>query len=400
MQILLVQETDWVQRNPVHQHHLMERLSRIGHRVLVVDYDILWHARTEYSLVTQRRRFSRVSRVFKDVGIEVIRPPIVRLPLLCHLSWMFTSLKEVSQLINRFRPDVLIALTLTNAFLLALLAARRGIPMVLCVLEPYHTMSAMKALWPAAQILEALSYRAVDRVVVFNKALVSYVQRLGARPERVCRLPTGVDLERFHPSLNGSAVREAYGLSPDDAVLLFMGWLYEFCGLREIAEAILADEQIPSNVRLLVVGDGDLYDELAARRERLGDRLILTGRQPYEQIPEFVAAADVCLLPSRVNKTTREIVPMKVYEYMASGKAVVATQLPGLLAEFGVNGGIVYGDGPVDVLKKAVALAMKPEERARLGKANRQYVEQYANWDVTTAQLEELLISTIREQAP
>ncbi|MGA9347869.1 MAG: glycosyltransferase [Anaerolineae bacterium] len=400
MRILLVQETDWVRRNPVHQHHLMERLVRRGHTVVVVDYDVLWQSRPERSLLVRRQEFPSVSKVFDDAGIRVVRPAILRVPFLCHASWVPTSLWEMYRLMRQYRPDVLVGLTLSNAFLVSLLASRASIPAVLCVLEPYHTMSSLRPLWPVTRLLETLSYRVADRVVVFNERLVAYVHRLGARPERVCRLPTGVDLKRFHPALEGVAVRETYGLTQNDRVLFFMGWLYPFCGLREMALALAQGSQIPSDIKLLVVGDGDIYEDVVQLRKSLGleDRIILTGKQPYERIPEFVAAADVCLLPSLENDTTREIVPMKVYEYLAAGKPVVATRLPGLVAEFGTNSGVVYADGPVDALQKAAALAARPEEKARLGMASRRYVEEHADWERAAALFEELLLSVQRER--
>jgi len=51
-------------------------------------------------------------------------------------------------------------------------------------------------------------------------------------------IPAGVDLERFNPGVDGSAIREKYGIKKDDILLFFMGWIYEFSGMKEVAESI------------------------------------------------------------------------------------------------------------------------------------------------------------------
>jgi len=108
-------------------------------------------------------------------------------------------------------------------------------------------------------------------------------------------------------------------------------------------------------VKLLIVGDGDALEELQRKRAELGleDYVVLAGKQPYEKIPEFIAASDICLLPAHDNAIMRDIVPIKMYEYMAMGKPVIATRLHGLLREFGDDNGVLWIDQSKDSLKKS-----------------------------------------------
>lgn len=107
------------------------------------------------------------------------------------------------------------------------------------------------------------------------------------------------------------------------------------------------------------MGEGDLYPELLQIREKhnLQDHLILTGRQPYGKIPEFIGTADICLLPAHNNKVMQDIVPIKMYEYMACGKPVISTKLPGIIKEFGYDNGVEYVDDPKEVTDKAIRLS-------------------------------------------
>ena len=74
----------------------------------------------------------------------------------------------------------------------------------------------------------------------------------------------------------------------------------------------------------------------------MDNQVILTGKQPYECIPKFLAAADICLLPAYpTEKIIQDIVPIKMYEYMAMGKPVITTKLPGVMKEFGEDRGVI-----------------------------------------------------------
>ena len=393
LRILIVQETNWIERNVIHQHHLAERLVRRGHHVQVIDYDVLWPEKQSRSWWQPRQVFPAINKVLDGVTVPVTRPATLQLPLLCHMSWSLSSLAEVRRLIAGQELDAVVGLTLTNSYLLARLLGRAGVPFVNVVLEPYHTMMPERWVRPLARRVEQLALRAADAVVVFTPQMQQYVCEMGARQDRVSTLRTGVSLDLFRPDGNGSAYRTELGLPEDKWVLFFMGWLYDFSGLRQIVGRLAGEPSLLGAARLLIVGDGDLYAELrqTVDNAKLGDRVLLTGRQPYDRIPGLVAAADVCLLPSLENDTTRDIVPMKVYEYLAAGKPVVASRLPGLLAEFGQEGGILYGDGPVDVVRRAVALAKEPAEVERLGAAGRRAAEENADWENTTERFEEIL---------
>lgn len=67
-----------------------------------------------------------------------------------------------------------------------------------------------------------------DLVLSINKGLRDYMIQMGAQKEKTEVIRTGIDFERFNPDLDGSAVREKLGITEDDIVLFFMGWLYDF----------------------------------------------------------------------------------------------------------------------------------------------------------------------------
>ncbi|MFN2117151.1 MAG: glycosyltransferase family 4 protein [Candidatus Promineifilaceae bacterium] len=394
LRILEVQETNWLDRNVIQPHHILERLVERGHSVQIIDYDILWPQRQDRSLMEGRKLFPSVNRVIPGVTIPVIRPSTIHLPLLCHLSWTMNSLRELQRLLDTFQPDVVIGYSLTNSYFMALLVQSRGVPFVSMVLEPYHTMVPQQWAKSVAKLMEKKAEQTADRVFVFTPKMSEYIEGMGVRKERITIFRTGVSPKIFSVGVNGQDKRADLGIKEDDWVLFFMGWLYDFSGLKEIVQTVMSDPSILEDKRLLIVGDGDLYEELCRLVEQYGlsQRVILTGRVPFADIPALLATADVCLLPSQENDITRDIVPMKVYEYLAAGRPVVASSLPGLVTEFGEDNGILYGAGSLDVFAKALAMSEQQEFAHALAAKGREFAEKNANWEETADHFEEVLL--------
>jgi glycosyltransferase involved in cell wall biosynthesis len=134
-----------------------------------------------------------------------------------------------------------------------------------------------------------------------------------------------------------------------------MGFLYHFAGLKELALELANNKH--ENLKLLIVGDGDAYSDLQKIVEKhdLSEKVLLVGKKPYNEIPGFLAATDICILPAYPDEEImQDIVPIKIYEYMAMGKPVITTMLPGIMKEFGKENGISYVNNPADVPKKTL----------------------------------------------
>ena len=177
-----------------------------------------------------------------------------------------------------------------------------------------------------------------------------------------------------------------------------MGWVYPFSGLREVVATLVAGEGKEARARLLVVGKGDSWSELTqiVEKDSVQDRIKIVGFQPYSEMPSYLAAADVCLLPARNVETMRNIVPIKMYEYLAAGKPVIATRLPGLMKEFGEGHGVVYVDGPEQVVSKAMELSQKGTLN-ELGAAGRARVAEN-DWDSITDTFESYLAAIVNRR--
>jgi glycosyltransferase involved in cell wall biosynthesis len=390
--IFLVQETDWFEKGPLQQHHLMERLSLKGYEIRVIDHEIVWKTHGKQELRSKRRVFNNVSRVYNGANVTVVRPKIIKIPHLDYISLVFSRKKEIKRQIKEFNPDVIVGFQILSAYLAMRAAKKNNIPFIYYWTDAYHTQIPFKVYQPIGEYIEKQILKNADRVIVINEKLKDFVVERESDPERTQVEKAGVDFERFHPEINGSEIREKYGIEKDDFVLFFVGWLYHFAGLKEIAIGLSKIKDEKPKIKLLIVGDGDAFDDLRRIIDKyhLDNQVILAGKQPYENIPEFIAAADICLLPAYpTEKIMQDIVPIKLYEYMACGKPVIATKLPGVMKEFGDGNGVIYVDKPEEVLNKAVELIEKGTLKEH-GLKVREFVKKY-NWDDIVADFEGVL---------
>jgi glycosyltransferase involved in cell wall biosynthesis len=395
MKILLVQESDWLKKGPHQQHQLADRLSLRGHQIRAIDYEILWRTQGKRGLYSRRQVFNNIAKSCHGAKVTVIRPGIVKVPSLDYASLVFTHRKEIERQIREFSPDVIIGFSILNSYLVAKAARRNAIPFIYYWIDVLHRLIPFKPFQPLGRILEGKTLQQADKVLVINDKLKDYVTKIGASAKRTQVLRAGIDIEQFNPQQNGSPVRKQYGLKKNDLVLFFMGWLYNFSGLKEVALQVA--ETKDDRLKLLVVGEGDAYDELRQIKQKynLKQRLILTGKKPYQQMPAFIAASDICLLPAYPDeKIMQDIVPIKMYEYMAMAKPVVSTRLPGVIREFGEGNGVVYVSQPEDAIKKASQLTRDGSQK-RLGARARRFVEQYS-WDNITDEFEKILKEVVK----
>ena len=389
MKILLLHEADWIKRGPHQHHHLMDRMALRGHEVRVIDYEYLWKEDKERKIITGRSEIKGAYKIFKDADITLIRPGMIKITGLDMASILYFHQKEIKKQIKEFKPDVILAFGILNAYLGMRQAKKNHIPFAYYLIDHLHTLLPTELTRKTAKQFEKRTIQGADKVFVINKGLRDYAVEMGANVDKISIVPAGVDLETFNPQVDGSYIREKYGIKKDDVLLFFMGWIYDFSGMKEVAESISSTDD--ERFKLMIVGDGDLYEPLTKMKseKNLDGKLILTGKIPFAQIPEHVAAADICLLPAYKNEIMMNIVPIKVYEYMAMGKPVIATDLPGIKKEFGLDNGIVYIDKSEDALEKSIEL--KRTNKIELEGEKAFSFVRVLSWDSITDEFEILL---------
>jgi len=390
MKILYVQDTDWIQRNPIQHNHLAERMVLRGHKIKVIDYEILWRENRKRGIFSKKKNY-KLARLFKNAVHEVIRPSIIKVPLLDYISMVFTYTKEIRDQLHSFKPDVIIVDGILSPFIAIKLAKKFKIKLIYYCIDVNYRLIPYKFLQPLGKLIERINMKNSDLVLSINEVLREYTINMGAKPANTKVLRAGVDLERFNANIDAQRIRNKYGIKESDTLLIYVGWLYHFSGLKEVISTM--NKIRDKNIKLLIVGDGDAYQEISLLRKKLDleDKIIMVGKKTYEIIPQFLAAADICILPAHNNEIMRYIVPIKIYEYMAMQKPVICTKLPGIYREFGVGNGIVYVDKPEDVVECTINLINENRIKKEGIKAKK-FVENNS-WDNLVNYFKAILIS-------
>jgi len=116
--------------------------------------------------------------------------------------------------------------------------------------------------------------------------------------------------------------------------------------------------------------------------------------QPYNEIPKFLSASDICILPARRNDIMMNIVPIKMTEYMAIAKPVISTELSGMIREFGNGSDVIFTKNTKTVLDCALELINQKGKLSELGSKAKEYVEKN-DWKTITNEFEEIFREVI-----
>ncbi len=275
----------------------------------------------------------------------------------------------------------------------ALAARSARVPLVLEVNYTADTplyRRRSRLLRPLARRLERHVFRSADRIAAVSTVLSRQIAADGVDAERVVTIPNAADAERFRPEISGSEVRKRYGLE-GARVIGFTGAFFPWHGVALLIEALPElFREIPSAAALLV-GEGPERAALEARvRESgLSDRVRFAGWVGHDKLPEHVAAFDVAVMPDSNEYGS----PMKIYEYMAMGKPVVAPRLGPL--EDGIRDGetgVLFPRGEVWALREALAGLLRDDaRRAAMGEWAREHVVTRHTWDRNAARIVALL---------
>lgn len=338
----------------VHVEELVAALRALGHEVMVVGPG--FYAKAEFGgesglVATIRARLPRWVGELAELAYNV--PAWWRLRRAC----------------LRFQPALIYERN--NLYFLAgtLVARRTGVPLFLEVNAPLadeRSRHGGLGLPRLARWLERFVWRSADRVFAVTGVLKAMIAVAGVPAERIEVVPNGIDPARF-------ASLPLRPEAPDPVVLGFVGFVRDWHGLDAVIAAMAADREM--RLELMIVGDGPAVSALHTQAEALGvaNRVRFPGLAAHEAIPGLVAGFDIALQPRVVAYAS----PLKLFEYMAAGKAIVAPDQPNIREVLSDGETALLFDPAVpDAMWVAIRrLVADPAMRSRLGAAARMEIE-------------------------
>lgn len=244
-------------------------------------------------------------------------------------------------------------------------------------------------------LLERVNVRLSHKVVVETEnTRLNREARHDSPAGKIVVIPNGANTDLFHP-MDRSEARRNLGLKEKGFLVGFAGNLTRFQGLRYLVEAAPAILDKQSGTVFLIVGDGEVGDEIKGMAEKAGlsGHFVFTGRVPYEKVALYVGACDVCVAP-RIRDMCEKtgISLLKLGEYMACGRPTVASDIDGvgaILRE--ANAGIAVPLEDPNALSEAVVRLLEDGSlREQMGRNGREYVVGNLTWEMTTRRLADL----------
>jgi len=205
-------------------------------------------------------------------------------------------------------------------------------------------------------------------------------------PDGKCEvISNGVDTNLFR---NYGDTKEELGL--DGFIIGYVGVLREWVDLEPV---FLALKDLDAEIKMVVVGKEGGFNENVRLAKKCGvsDRVTFTGMVPYSQVPKYISAMDVCLIPFKKSQISENALPLKLFEYMACEKPVISTDLPGIKNVAGDK--VMYASDKDKYKEKIEELYKNEELRYEMGKSGREFVEENYDWEKIVERMERTLLT-------
>ncbi len=270
------------------------------------------------------------------------------------------------------KPDLLHAhFSYPDGFGMIGLAKKWKVPFVISALGTLERKVAYEGSYTSRQIFEAMN--CADKVLSVSEDLKNHIVNLGISEDKVSVVPNGVDIEKFKPAGKEYA-RNMLNLPQDKKIVLFVGALKKIKGVDYLIEA--AKSFLDTNISLYMVGRDDGMKKSLEKRAhelKIDNHIKFTGPVNHEDIPLWLSASDILVLPS-----LSEGRPNVILEAFACEVPVVATNVGGVpeLMINGETGYIVPAKNQMELSEKVNKLLVDRNIRIKMGKFGRMTIIQ------------------------
>jgi glycosyltransferase involved in cell wall biosynthesis len=372
-----------------HVTEIVKGLARRGHRI-------------DLCVPILRKKPSKLSmgqnvrlRYIPTVPVQGVRP----------LSYVLLSLLYFPFLYLLVRPDIVYCRDIKFTVLPVFLAKIFKVP---CILEVNGLTDEAKRVKKVApwifSILDTFhrwNVRKSDRIVTVTRGIKKEIsRRYGVNAERISIITNGVDLKRFCPAPRGEA-RKSVGLSQSHQYVGFVGGLFPWHGLDQLVMAAPYVLKAKPRTRFVIVGTGLMYAPLRATVEqrKLNEAFVFTGSVPFNAVPNYVNSFNVCVVFfKRVRKDPGD--PIKLYEYLACGRPVVASNVTGYgdTVESIGAGLSVNSEDPIATADAILKLLRNNRQTETMGRKGFDMTQVYFGWEKKAEETEQLMSEIIRRR--
>ncbi len=222
--------------------------------------------------------------------------------------------------------------------------------------------------------------RLSDAVFVITRPLKEKIIQKNQKisKERLHILPSGANTDLFKP-METAACRKRLMLDPAKKYVCFVGTLLDHQGLHVLIEAAPLILRSVPDVCFVIIGEGPMRKTWERQGESLllTDKILFTGQIAYEEMPFWINAMDVCTAPFLKGAGLRS--PVKIFDYMACGKPVVASRIVDATGIFEDSDAIalIEPEDPHALAESVVDLLMNKDKAGIMARNGRTFVEKH-----------------------
>lgn len=361
---------------------MSEALARLGHEIHVVTYPI----REEIPL--EAVRVHRVNKLFLKPGAVRIGPSANK------LAYDLQLIFKLIDVIARHDIDVVHAHNYEAAMVGWLAKVLRRRPMIYNAvtnmrdeLPTYNFIKPRKLSQALGRALDYVVPRSADVITVVSDDLGDYLAARGIPKDVIRTVPAGVNLEMFQHG-NGAMIRERHGVV-GMPVVMYTGAFERFQNVDYLLQAMPSVLKSNPHARLLLVGNVQNAANLQHYRDMvhrldIDKSVIFADAVPLEELPHYLAAADVAVVP----RTECPGHPVKLLNYMAAAKPIVSFRgaAKGL---HHMHNGYVVEDHDCAALAQGIDFLLRhPDVAQSLGERARETVRGVFDWDTLARGIE------------
>jgi glycosyltransferase involved in cell wall biosynthesis len=368
VRILYHHRTQGEEPESIHISAIVDALTALGHDVRVVGPAPVQHRAT---VISPPSVLGRIKRSTPRLIFELMQ-----------LGYNLVVHRRLADVIREFKPDLIYERYALFNFAGVRLARKLGIPLILEVNTPYAQAWAkyyglyLKRL---ARWLEKRTLLAASHIITVTQVQREMLAREGIPPEDVSVCHNAIDPDWFNPAKhNDPSLRTRLALS--GIVVGFVGTMNRWQGIPEFPKVLDSVLARCPGVNFLFVGEGEFRRSFEdhCRTAGYSERVVFSGRKPHSEIPALMALMDITVL---LNSNAYGS-PMKIFEYMGMGKAVIAPSVGPVVEVLrdGVTGLLIEPGNTTQMSDQIVRLVNDPELRQRLGSTGRTYVTTHHTW--------------------
>ncbi|MBK6508974.1 MAG: glycosyltransferase, exosortase A system-associated [Haliea sp.] len=322
-----------------------------------------------------------------------------KLPVIGQWSVISVLTRRLLEVASKERPDVIHAHSPALNGVAAIRAGRAlGLPVVYEVRGFWedaavsHGTSREGGLrYRLTRAMETWVLRRADEVTCICEGIRQDLIARGIDPAKITIVPNAVDASRFQPVGERDRAIEKRLQLDGKKVIAFIGSFYAYEGLDLLVAAMPRLLAARPDIRLLLVGGGQVTEEIKQQVAQLGlqDAVIMTGRVPNEEVESYYSVTDLLVYPRKSMRLTDLVTPLKPLEAMAQKSLFLASDVGGHkeLVRDGVTGTLFKADDLDDLVKTLLDLLEQEHRWPAMREAGRDFVENERNWINSVANL-------------